>query len=242
MPKIRLVECSGALYKRIRKQGRHMKKIKTRDRIKIAAQTLFAERGIDAVGVREIVAAAGQKNMASLHYYFRTKEELARELLVDAADAIESRRTVLLDELEASKGPSNPEEILRIFIECAVIPGEDPRSLSNVRLFRLAFLDDPKFVLDTIGDTTESAYHRCLNHLRTFMAYMDKGTRERRLYLLQEFVFTTLSTREKALSTDCFYTPIWTGTEMLEELVIAAEGILFADKQNVTIKKDKRAG
>lgn len=213
-----------------------MKKIKTKDRLKIAAQNLFAERGIDAVGVREIVAAAGQKNMASLHYYFRTKEDLARELLIDAAHAIESRRTVLLDELEAKGGPNTPNEVLRIFIECAVIPDDNPRSLSNVRLFRMAIQDDPNFVLETMGDTSESAYHRCLHHLRIFMKSMDKGMRERRLYLLQEFVFASLSTREKALSTDGFYTAIWEGHKMLEELITTAEGLLFSGECKQPIK------
>jgi len=58
----------------------------TREHIKLSARRLFAQRGIDGVTVREIVAASEQKNSGSLHYYFRTKDALVRELIVDTAN------------------------------------------------------------------------------------------------------------------------------------------------------------
>jgi len=206
-----------------------MKKFKTKDQIKIAAQLLFAERGIDGVSVREIVKAAGQKNMASLHYYFHSKEELARELLMDAGKLIEDQRTLLLDALEAEGGPASPTEILEIFIKCAVISNDDPRALSNVRLFVMAVQKSPSLVLETIGDTETSAYFRCLAHLRAFMTDFDEDVRERRLALLQQFVFSTLSSRERALSEQNHEVALWEGDEMLNELVISSRGLLFAN-------------
>lgn len=53
----------------------------TRRNIKVAARKLFAERGLEAVTVREIVAAAGAKNGGSLNYYFKSKEGLILELI-----------------------------------------------------------------------------------------------------------------------------------------------------------------
>jgi AcrR family transcriptional regulator len=205
-----------------------MTKLKTKDKIKVAAQLLFAERGIDAVSVREIVTAAGQKNMASLHYYFRTKEELAKELLNDAAHIMESRRKELLDALEADGGPHNPREILKIFIECTITPEDDPRALSNVRLFMLAYQSDPKYVLDTIADETESIYFKCLSYLGKFMEDFPEKVRERRLYLMQQYVFNLLCSRERALTIDAVDTHFWQDADILNELVTTAEGLLFS--------------
>jgi AcrR family transcriptional regulator len=122
-----------------------MTKALTQNKIKIAAQKLIAEKGMNGVSVREIVAAAGQKNMASLHYYFRTKEDLARVLLLDAADVIDVKCVKLLDEAEANGGPKNVREVLDILISSVVLPDNDPRSNYNVRLFLQTFQNNPFF-------------------------------------------------------------------------------------------------
>ena len=72
----------------------------TRNELKRAARRLFAERGIAAVGMREVVEAAGQRNAAAVHYYFGSKDDLLRELLIDGADLIEARRKALIDDAE----------------------------------------------------------------------------------------------------------------------------------------------
>ena len=205
-----------------------MAKTKTRDKIKIAAQQLFAERGLNGVSVREIVRAAEQKNMASLHYYFRTKEDLAREVLVDASNAIEEQRFKLLDQIEVAGGAQSPHQILKAFIESAVIHDNDPRSLSNVRLFVLAFRNNRDFVLDALEDYEQSAYLRCLDHLRKFMSHMDADKVEQRLYLMQQYVFTTLAARERALTEEAEDTAFWEANGMVEEVVKTAEALLFA--------------
>ena len=75
-------------------------RIPARDQIKLAARRLFAERGVDGVSTREIVKAAGQKNQGSLNYYFGTKEELVRELVVDGAKLIDEFSRGRLDQTQ----------------------------------------------------------------------------------------------------------------------------------------------
>jgi DNA-binding transcriptional regulator YbjK len=53
--------------------------ISTRQRIKRAARRLFALKGVDAVAVRDILAAAGQKNASSLNYLFRLEGRTDRD-------------------------------------------------------------------------------------------------------------------------------------------------------------------
>src|ERR1700722_17011377 len=76
----------------------------TRERLKSAAIRLFSIHGIDGVSVRDIVTEAGAKNGASLHYYFRTKDDLIRELVVYAAQRSDRARNVRLDRLGGRGG------------------------------------------------------------------------------------------------------------------------------------------
>ncbi len=66
-----------------------------------AAERLFAERGIDAVSLREINAAAGQRNSTALQYHFGDRAGLLKAVLAKHRPEIEARRHQLLDEYEA---------------------------------------------------------------------------------------------------------------------------------------------
>src|ERR1019366_763585 len=93
-----------------------MKDASTRDLLKLAARRLFAHRGLNGVGVRDIVEAAGQRNSGSLHYYFGSKEELARELVADGAKGLDERRNRLLDKIEKAGGPRNLRQVIEILV------------------------------------------------------------------------------------------------------------------------------
>ncbi|MFF0487586.1 TetR/AcrR family transcriptional regulator [Nocardia sp. NPDC004068] len=73
----------------------------TDQRLVLAAERLFAERGVDAVSLRAVMAAAGT-NVASVHYHFGSKDALIEALIRQRSDAVASRRTALLDEMEAA--------------------------------------------------------------------------------------------------------------------------------------------
>ena len=73
--------------------------IPTERRLLLAAETLFAERGIDAVSLRAIMAAAGA-NVASVHYHYGSKDALVRALIKERGGQVSTRRNELLDALE----------------------------------------------------------------------------------------------------------------------------------------------
>lgn len=75
----------------------------TRERLIATAEELFAERGIGGVSLREINAAAGQRNSTALQYHFRDRDGLVRAVLAKHNPEVESRRHALLDEYEASE-------------------------------------------------------------------------------------------------------------------------------------------
>ena len=121
----------------------------TRDQIKVAARRLFALKGIHGVTTREIVAATGQKNGGSLHYYFRTKEALIRELVVDGARLIDDRRNQALDAAEIQSGPHSIRAVLEILVWPSTGLGEAEgeedtyiRFISHLGLQERALLDE----------------------------------------------------------------------------------------------------
>jgi AcrR family transcriptional regulator len=86
----------------------------TPDRLLDAAELLFAERGIDAVSVRAVNAAAGA-NVAAVHYHFGSKESLVEAVLRRRMDALAQRRRAILDAL-----PRRPT--VRAVVEALVVP------------------------------------------------------------------------------------------------------------------------
>jgi AcrR family transcriptional regulator len=63
------------------------------------AERLFAERGIDAVSVSEILETAGQRNKNAIHYHFGGKDGLVTAIAEHRSSALNERRDTMLVEL-----------------------------------------------------------------------------------------------------------------------------------------------
>jgi len=94
----------------------HEDRSDTRRNIKVAARRLFAERGLEAVTVREIVAAAGAKNGGSLNYYFKSKEGLILELINEIFIDLSKSWLDHLYELNSRGGPRSVRDIVEIIV------------------------------------------------------------------------------------------------------------------------------
>ena len=66
------------------------------------AELLFAERGIEAVSLREIVSESGQLNSSAVKYHFGTREDLILAVLARRMWFIDGVRNKRLDVLEAT--------------------------------------------------------------------------------------------------------------------------------------------
>jgi len=74
----------------------------TRRELISAAEVLFAARGIEAVSLREINAAAGQRNATALQYHFGDRHGLVRAVIEKHRPAVEAARHAQLDQYEAA--------------------------------------------------------------------------------------------------------------------------------------------
>lgn len=96
----------------------------SRLRLVDAATRLFAERGIDGVALKDIVAAAGQKNQSAVQYYFGDKGGLISAALEARFQKIDERRV----ELVASAAPLPQSDrriaLMRAIVEPLVVEAE----------------------------------------------------------------------------------------------------------------------
>lgn len=118
----------------------------TRERLIVAAEQLFGERGIHAVTLKEINAAAGQRNESALHYHFGSKKALIESILRQRADVLDARRSQLLDELARSGEKPDLRQIVKIAFQPIF---ELLTSKEGVRFARFIaqVLGDPQFDL-----------------------------------------------------------------------------------------------
>jgi len=90
----------------------------TRERLILAAEKLFAEQGVDAVSLRQVNTAAGQKNASAAHYHFGSKEELIAAIYDFRMARVNKRRLEMFARLDARKA----EASLRDLVEAIVYP------------------------------------------------------------------------------------------------------------------------
>lgn len=88
----------------------------TRELIIVTAERLFAEFGIEAVSLRDIAAAAEQKNNAAVHYHFGDKENLLKEIILFRVKDIEDRSTRIQEKLHSGRRPPNVSDYVRSYI------------------------------------------------------------------------------------------------------------------------------
>lgn len=93
-----------------------VRKRDTRQQLILAAERLFAERGIDGVSLREINVAAKQRNTSAAHYHFGSKEALIDAIFEFRRGEVGKRREELLDAMEAS-GHVDPHALAEALIE-----------------------------------------------------------------------------------------------------------------------------
>lgn len=87
----------------------------TAERLLDAAEELFGRSSIAAVTTREIVEAAGQRNVSSISYHFGSREGLLTALLARRGGPVDEERGRMRAELG-----SRPS--LHDLIECLVVP------------------------------------------------------------------------------------------------------------------------
>lgn len=209
----------------------------TRDLLKRAARRLFAARGFDGVGVRDIVEAAAQRNSGSLHYYFGTKDVLARELVADGAKLIDARRNEMLDRIEAAGGPKNLREVIEVLVWPSTNLEEETGSEDTyIRFIAMLQMSHRQLFLDALEDKWARGYQRCLAHIRLLLKDLDPEIVNQRLVFMSISLRSAMSSREAALEGGKSH-HFWSAAFTMENLIDSLEGMLTcAESRNTTAK------
>src|SRR6187431_614433 len=92
--------------------------MQTRVRLIETAEELFAERGLQAVSLRDVSAAAGQRNHSAAQYHFGDRHGLVVAVYETRMRVVDDRRRELLDAVAASDQPDD----LAALVEATVLP------------------------------------------------------------------------------------------------------------------------
>jgi AcrR family transcriptional regulator len=174
----------------------------TRQRLLAAARQLFSISGVDGVSVRDIVAAAGARNGASIHYYFGTKEALVQEIVAEGAKLINERRNRMLD--AAERGGARPSlRDAALILVVSSFPASDEEELEHegyLRFIMMLQLTHRQLFVQALQNRWNSGYMRCLDHFRRLLGHLPPAIVEQRLKLMALYLGATLASRESALA------------------------------------------
>jgi AcrR family transcriptional regulator len=88
----------------------------TREQLLLTGERLISEQGFDNVSLRQINAAAGQRNSSASHYHFGSKEALITAIYEFRMARLHVRRSRMLAALPPSSGPRPVISMIEILI------------------------------------------------------------------------------------------------------------------------------
>ncbi|NKB60138.1 MAG: TetR family transcriptional regulator [Alphaproteobacteria bacterium] len=180
-----------------------MSETETRDKLVAAAERLFAERGADNVSLREINRAAGQKNVAALHYHFGSRRALLVAIFERRMAGINQRRLELLKAVTTSGRDSD----VRAIVEAMILPlaeqlSDPARGSHYVRFLAQAVSDPNVDVGDLIRGRFDHGVAATRRLLRAILTDLPPPVTEQRLDLASKQMVYALADRERHMAKD----------------------------------------
>jgi AcrR family transcriptional regulator len=173
------------------------------ENIVLTAERLFAEKGIDAVSLRQINTAAGLKNNAATHYHFGGKAGLIRAVVEYRAEGINERRQQLLDRLDEfpEKDP------LKGLVQALVLPmaehlGSHPQGSSYFRFVIQAVDNSFGGAREQIMHWHGDHYDQIRRRLRNLLADLPEEIFMQRFGMMLTLVVNSIAVWERDIPTD----------------------------------------
>ena len=214
--------------------------VDTRTRIKIAARKLFAEKGVEAGTVRDIVAAAGAKNGGSLNYYFGSKDGLVAELVSDVLRTATEGWLTALSEMDRQGGPKSVRDVIQVMILGAMDSFNDPEPTS-ARFLASVLFTRRRMVRDLMQRLDYLVFERLLDYIAEQRPDIPPEVMRQRLIFLAWYVISIQAALEAHIASGrksrewSDYDPrvnlVDTATGMIEAPVSGEEAALPARKR-----------
>lgn len=165
-----------------------------RERIIVAAERLIAEHGVD-VPLRDIAAAAGQRNNSAVQYHFGSRDGLIDAVASYRIADLEQHRLLLLAESEAQDVRSL---VSALVVPMLTVPYE--HGATHYARFLEQVRTHPALAADTNLDRAgRAAVRLIIVRLDRALQDLPAAVRRRRLRVLPTVLFALLADRERAL-------------------------------------------
>ena len=169
---------------------------RTRLRLKKTALRLFAQKGIENVSIRDIQAAAGQKNNGSITYYITSRDALLREIVADVAAKLDADNNRRLDALAARGGPASVREEAAILLPVVERGHEgEQEDLFQLQFFTSVLITRRDLLFEATADA-DRATRRCFRHIVRLAPEMPKEVINQRLQLMLLFALSAGASME----------------------------------------------
>lgn len=170
----------------------------TRRQLILAAERLFAERGLAGVSLREINVAAGQRNTSAAHYHFGSKEALVDAIFEFRRTEIGRRRDEILDTLEREGRAGEPRALARALIDPLAAELRRAGDEESYYLPFLAhlFLQTPHEVADILRRHS-AAEQRWVQLVADAVPTVPRELLRTRLYLMGRHVVVSLAAYQR---------------------------------------------
>jgi AcrR family transcriptional regulator len=189
-----------------------------------AAERLAAERGLAAMSLREVQAAAGQRNKSAAQYHFGSKEGLVEAIAATRMGAVGVRRRELLDAMGDRPTRRQLVEALVLPLAEHVLAGD-----SCWARFQIQAASDPTFAKTVRLAFEGSTYRQVRDGLLAGLDHLPEPLRDRRVDHAVGLVSSSLAAleaddRPRGLPTDA----------LVADLVDMALGVLDAPVSEAT--------
>lgn len=170
----------------------------TRERLMILAEAMFAERGIEAVSMRAIGQAAGQRNNNVVQYHFGDRANLVAAIYAFRSEALNDRRYQLLGQHRATGAPDDSRSLLWILVQPHAESIPDPENQFLGFLARLVVDAGSMANASSVGAAPfMGAHYELRAGIQAASAPIADAVFERRFEWLFDFAIITLAARKR---------------------------------------------
>ena len=167
----------------------------TRLQIILAAERLFGEQSIDAVSLRQINVAAGQKNSSATHYHFGDKETLIKAIYDYRMANVNMRRVEML---QAIPKCSSVRQLIEAMIYPIVDEIDNTDGGKHYIMFLSQMIGNPSVDLNQIWSSKHgSGLNEILNRLQVMLTQLPAPILGQRFGLTVAQIFHSLADRER---------------------------------------------
>lgn len=165
-------------------------------RILDAAERLFAERGVESVSLRDVAAAAGQRNNSATQYHFGDRAGLVAAVFARRMQRVGERRALLAHQIERA----GDERDITALVLALVGPLAEVVCETGgwcARFLVRIYWDG--FAMRAVGELPQAAFVEPIStHLHAALSDLDGAVRASRINQLAMLLVTTLASWEWA--------------------------------------------